>query len=193
MKYYRVLILLLCAGSCLCQETQELSILKSDTTWQKEIITFPIDWAPGMTIKGFEDLRFAPEWDQSESEQFWSLVLAWKVETEHVLTKTVIINNMDAYFNGLMEPNDPTIIIPKTNLLLLEKETDSSRSAWIGKIKVYDNFHTQDMITLNISVVQYFCETTQSAQVVFRFSLQPFEHPIWRSLNEVKPQQTKCR
>jgi hypothetical protein len=100
MKYYRVLILLLCAGSCLCQETHELSILKSDTTWQKEIITFPIDWAPGMTIKGFEDLRFAPEWDQSESEQFWSLVLAWKVETEHVLTKTVIINNMDAYFNG---------------------------------------------------------------------------------------------
>lgn len=192
MKYYRVLILLLCAGSCLCQETPALSILKSDSRWQKEIITFPIDWAPGMTIKGFEDLRFSPKWDQPESEEFWSLVLAWKIETEQALKKSDIIHNIDVYFNGLMEPNDSTVIIPKTNFLLLKKETSSNLTAWTGKMKVYDNFHTKDMITLNISVVQYFCANTKTAQVVFRFSLQPFEHSIWNSLHSIKPEHTTC-
>jgi hypothetical protein len=193
MKNSILLLLLFCTLSAVGQKSQELSILKSDSLWGKEIIQFPIDWAPGMTLKGFEDIRFAPQWDKQKSTEFWSLALAWKVESKKALTASEIINNMEAYFNGLMAPRDTTVVIPRANFLMLEKNSKTSQTTWTGKMKTYDDFHTKEMITLNLSVIQYFCKNTKTAQVIFRFSLHPFEHPIWESLNAIEVLDPLCR
>lgn len=192
MKYIILSALLLFSALCHSQVTKK-PLLKGDASWASEIIQFPIDWAPGLTLQGFEELRFAPEWDQQKSVQFWSLVLAWSVQTNQALSTTKITDNMEHYFDGLMQPNDFSIKIPIVNLVLLKKEITTNHSSWIGRMKVHDNFHTNKLITLNITVDQYFCETDLTSQVVFRFSPQELEHSIWQSLDAIQLKNTVCK
>lgn len=42
------------------QEVEHLPFLEADSSWGSEIIPFPVDWAPGMTLTGYEELLFAP-------------------------------------------------------------------------------------------------------------------------------------
>ena len=168
MKNFILLTILLFTLPSISQEPDELSILESDATWRKEIITFPINWAPDMTLEGFEELRFSPEWDKEDNSQFWSLVLAWSVKTEKQLTLKDIESNIESYFDGLMKPNDSTIIIPKVNVLFIETEATENSSKFIGKIKMFDDFHTKKMITLNILISQHFCKKENNSKMILK-------------------------
>ncbi len=80
-------------------------LLKAPETWGKEIIVFPIDWAPKMTVKGYEELRFAPEWSKAKHNNFWTLVMAWKVNTTAEISLDELHVNLESYYDGLMTPN----------------------------------------------------------------------------------------
>lgn len=170
---------------CFYGQKNDLEILKADSTWGKEIIVFPIAWAPEMNVVGFEELRFAPDWQNPDSEEFWSLVMAWKINTSETLSKEKLEENLIAYFDGLMKPNHWSQEFPEPSLLLSKVINRDKKETYSGILTLFDGFHTGKVIILNVKITSQFCILKNAYYVMIRFSPAPKTAPIWTKLNDI--------
>lgn len=193
MKY--IILLSIILGSsffAFTQNKQQLKIVRADSTWSKEIISFPIDWAPDLTLEGFEELRFSPKWDEPDSPQFWTLALSWKVNTQNALSPGEIQFNLAHYFDGLMKPNHWATEFAEPKVTVQLAETKSEITHYVGQMNFFDGFHTGKPITTYLNATQWFCKTSQSSTIVFQISAQAKNHAIWEQLHTIVPLTTAC-
>ena len=186
------LLVFLNSISVICQSTIQPSILQAEETWGKEIIKFPVEWVPEMTLTGFEELRFAPGWSDPESDRFWTLVMAWSVESAGPLSFEQIERNLRGYFTGLMIPNHWATDFPDPVLKLRSSETEKESKNLHGTMTLFDGFHTGKLITVQIRWEQHYCEEAKRAMVIFRFSPKTFDHPVWKELDAIKKVRNVC-
>ena len=193
MKKHIVTILLLffCILSY-SQEEESLEVFTTDSTWIKEIIKFPINFAQDINYEGFEDLRFPQGWSNQESPNFWSYVWAWNINGIEKPSESDLEKNVQLYFDGLLgldfyKIND--VKTPKTNAVFIKK----GNTQYVGKVKTVDTRYTKLPMILNVLVEYYFCETQKKTIMVFRYSPKPFDNPVWHKLNEVKLRADTCK
>src|SRR5690348_7269453 len=48
--------------------------------WRREVIPFPLDFAPEIGYRGVEELRFAPRFFDPAAPTYWSYAFAWLLE-----------------------------------------------------------------------------------------------------------------
>ncbi|NRD20029.1 hypothetical protein HNV08_08210 [Winogradskyella eckloniae] len=174
------------------QDSIQKSIVKADSTWRTEIIPFPVDWLPKLTIKGFEELRFAPNWKNPEHQEFWTLAMAWQVETTEELSLKEIHFNLNHYFTALMHPNHWAQEFPDPKLILEDIEHSNNSVQFIGQMTFFDGFHTGKVITVNILGNQILCKTTNTSMILFKLSPKHFDTPIWDTLNKIRIDTMEC-
>ncbi|MEP2935469.1 MAG: hypothetical protein ABJM06_07115 [Gilvibacter sp.] len=184
MKYFFCFILSFQFLLISAQE-QELGLLKADTSWVKEIITFPIEWVPELTLTGYEDLRFAPGRKDPKHENFWSLAMAWEVQVKQPLSLEQIEQNITYYFDGLMKPNHWATEFPAPLLQLQQDSESQSTFAFKGTLKLFDGFYTGKVIVLNIKGESKFNDGSGTQIIVLRYSPQAFDHSIWQALERI--------
>ncbi len=192
LKSFLIIIVLSMSVVVNAQEKDQFSIIKADTTWGKEIIKFPIDWAPKIVYKGFEELRFAPEWSNNDHEEFWTLVMSWSVETTKEIPLKELEFNLNHYFDMLMKPNHWAEEFPEPELLLSNLEMTQNGTQFKGKMTFFDGFHTGEIITTYILGSQTLCETTGKSFVIFKFSTKDFTQPIWGTLDQINLKEASC-
>ena len=163
------------------QKKKDSIIFKNSKNWNREIIKFPIDWAPKLKLTGFEELLFAPNWKDSKSDDFWSLLIGWKVNTSSSLSLKVIENNLHGYFDGLMKPNHWAKEFPAP-IIHLRKNKDG----FYGTMVFFDGFHTGKLMMVNILGEQKFHKKYNKSIITFRLSPKKFKHKIWQSLTDIK-------
>ena len=73
------------------------------TSWKGERIELPPSFAPKMTLKGIEEIRFAPGMFKAESDGFFSYVFVFSVSKEQSFSAEVIQREMLVYYQGLAE------------------------------------------------------------------------------------------
>lgn len=71
--------------------------------WKGERIDLPPTFAPGMGLKGVEEIRFAPGMFDPKSESFFSYVFVFSVSADQALTQEVIQKEMLSYYRGLAQ------------------------------------------------------------------------------------------
>lgn len=176
------------------QEEQLRGAFESDTTWLKEIIKFPIGFAPEITYEGYEDLRFAKSWRDKEHPDFWCYTFVWHVKGIQKPSKKEFEHQLKSYYDGLMTAvnKKKDYIIPETKVRLISNVNDETNNGIIGEIRVYDSFNTENVITLNVQIKSYFCENKQETMMVFRLSPQAFDGPIWERFNDIKIRTDIC-
>lgn len=69
--------------------------------WRKETIPLPPGFAPEMTLRGVEELRFHPDMFKPETDGFFSYVFAMRVATKPKLTKELLHKELLVYYEGL--------------------------------------------------------------------------------------------
>ncbi len=69
--------------------------------WSKEQILFPIDFAAGLTYKGFEELRFAPGWGDANSQEKWAYTILWWLDGVYRFDEKILQQDIEVYFSGL--------------------------------------------------------------------------------------------
>ena len=79
--------ILLIVGQLMSFGQEQETVLNSPDNWRKEIIAFPIGFAPEIKFKGFEDIRFAPGWSDSTSNEFWTYTFVWYIEKDQPMTE----------------------------------------------------------------------------------------------------------
>ncbi|MEI6455780.1 MAG: hypothetical protein WCO93_05790 [bacterium] len=157
--------------------------------WKKEVILFPLDFAPTLQYPGVEEVHFTPGWmSDSISEQRWSYLFYWKLDTLLNADTKQLKTDLLAYFNGLT-----TSVYTKTKSNLTfqppsiqEFKKLSDEGLYRGKITIMDVFFSLNPINLNfkISASQY--PKINKTIICFEFSPQSFDHPVWKELDKQK-------
>ena len=190
MKHILIIITLFCSVHAFAQKHEGKLLKTSDDSWKEEIIPMPLHFAPQIPFKGVEEIRFAKGWSKKEDATFWTYAFVWYIDLTTILTTNQLESYMQYYFDGLMTVvnKDKSKVLPKTVALFLEKDD----AYFVGKIQLYDAFHTKDLITLYCTVQQYYCEEQQKSMVLFRLTPKAFGHSIWDELLTVELKEKPC-
>lgn len=168
-----------------CQEQE--TVLTAPENWQSEIIPFPMGFAPAIDFVGFEDLRFAPGWNDSDSEEFWTYCFVWYIETYEAMTESKLTESFNSYYDGLMGVTMKNQA-DTTNSNQLDKSLClfiKTKESFIGKIRTYDRFFTKDYITLNIKVKEEFCPKMNKQIIFCDISAKAFDDAVWEIFDDV--------
>lgn len=183
-KLTTTFILLFLLLSSFAQQKQDSVIFENAKNWKREIIKFPVDWAPNVKLNGFEELLFAPNWSNPKSNEFWSLVIGWKINSVIPLNLKEIESNLYGYFDGLMKPNHWSKEFPAPKIVLKKEHDD-----FLGTMTFFDGFHTGKAIKINIVGEQQFNEKSKKSIIIFRCSPKEYKNVIWNTLKEISLQK----
>ena len=145
-----LIFILIIVNSIISFGQEKKTVLNAPKDWKSEIIPFPLGFAQQIDFVGFEDIRFAPKWNDSGSEEFWTYTFVWYIEKYGAMTESKLTETFSSYYNGLMgvdiaNQSDTTKSNQLDETLCLFVKTNEGFS---GKMRVYDRFFTKDYVIL---------------------------------------------
>jgi hypothetical protein len=158
--------------------------------WDKEHFSIPISFAPSIKYKGAEDIRFAPGWGNSTSNDYWAYVFLWSLEGAPTINEKIIEQNLTAYYNGLIASNVQRLKIPNRKIFptkaTIEKiATAANDSAtFSGHILMLD-YMTLDSMQLNCMVHLKACSSKTKTFLLHEISPKPLTDSVWQGLNQL--------
>lgn len=175
-------------------EKETLFILKTDTTWSKEIFEFPLIFAQAIPYTGIEDARFPLGWGKTESPNFWSYAFAWSIEGNKGLTDKELEMNLKQYFDGLMEitSNNNKSEVTTTTVRVHSEPSSNEARMFTGKLTTFDRFFTKKKMTLHFLVEHHSCDQKNKSIILFRFSPKAFDDIVWQTLKSVTIRKDVC-
>ncbi|MEL7001283.1 MAG: hypothetical protein AAFN93_00975 [Bacteroidota bacterium] len=187
MKYFILLLFVLFSFDLMAQdEVDKEYYLNASEDWRKELIPFPLGFAPSLAYEGVEDIRFSKGWADKQSEQFWSYKFVWYLDKDPVLTEDKLQTDFELYFDGLMSAvangkKIPADSITSTTALFI----NTSEGIYRGKVKTFDAFFLEAPVTLNFNVRSLYCSERSKYLVYFEVSPQPLNHNIWKEMSTI--------
>lgn len=173
-------------------QEENLDLFETDSTvWIKEIIKFPLGFAPEIPYEGYEDLRFVKAgWGKMNHPEFWSYAFGWHIKTNTKPTLKEIEKNIELYYDGLMQAvnKNKEFEVPKS--IVSFNKIDANK--YTGTIKTHDSFYTKETIILNTFIEITHCRQKDIYVVLFKVSLQDFSHEVWKKLNSLKLKKDSC-
>jgi len=127
--------------------------------WRQEKIELPPSFAPAMTLKGVEEIRFAPGMFQADSDSFFSYVLVLCLPDAGLPDKDALHRELGAYYRGLAaavaKGRGRTIDVDAFQLTLTAKSGDPPQPGireWTGTLKWTEPFVTGTEQTLHLEI-----------------------------------------
>ncbi|MDT0605621.1 hypothetical protein [Croceitalea rosinachiae] len=165
------------------------TVLKAPEGWRTEIISFPLSFAPEIEFVGFEDIRFAPDWSNPKSDEFWTYHFVWYIDKNEEMTEESLANTIQYYYNGLMtivmsgEEGSKKVLtdMDKTQSLFTK-----TKEGFSGKVSVFDGFFTKKKILLYVKVKEVLCKESSKQIIAFDISLKPFDNSIWKRFDQIE-------
>lgn len=167
---------------------ENVSLLLTDSTWVKEEFQFPLSFAPKIQFNGIEEAYFPTGWKHKDSDEFWSYIFVWAIDSSEMLTTQEIESNLQLYFDGLMRVKDSE----KHHSTIAVFVEEESGAIFRGKVRTLDAFFSKEPMLLYATVEQRYCMLTNRLLVGFRFSPQSFSENIWTKLNGVRWSVVQC-
>lgn len=188
IKKIVLVIILFVINNLISFGQEKESVLNTPDNWKKEIIPFPIGFAPAIDFVGIEDLRFSPGWSDVTSQEFWTYTFVWYIDRHSAMTESKLTEYFSSYYDGLMgvdvKSQEGTSKLDKLDkTLCLFVKTDEGFS---GKVRVYDRFFTKDYMILNIKIKESFCPETNKQIILCDISPMGFTHEVWNIFDEVQ-------
>jgi hypothetical protein len=156
--------------------------------WGIERFPLPLSFAPQISFKGMEDIRFAPGWANAKSEWYWSYAFLWWLDGNIKASVAMLDSNLKAYYTGLVGINGRNIpaekLVPvQTSFREIDKDQDDLET-YLGTVRMTD-YMTQQPIILNCKVHRRICDGENKTYIFFELSPQPLSHIIWSHLDKL--------
>ena len=176
------------------KKPENISLLKTEDTWGKEVFLFPLNFARGLNYKGFEEAQFPKGWREEESPEFWSYAFVWNIGLDENLTETELEKNLQIYFDGLMKSvnKEKGKILPNAVADIDKIKNSNDVLKFTGTIKTYDSFATKKPLLLNVQIEKQDCKQTKRSFILFKFSPKNFNHAIWKTLEKIELRDNVC-
>jgi hypothetical protein len=160
---------------------------------------FPLPWSPDLAYRGFEDLFFAPNFDQTDSPEYHSYLFFLWLEGTHLLGPKQLEADMVTYFRGLAEERGRNYgFTPDLSKIAASYREDpgtsqtlggASAKALSGTVTIWDT-HGK-LITLNSEVLISTCGTADHTAFFFGMSMEPRDGgtrdgSIWKEIDAIR-------
>ena len=158
--------------------------------WTIERFLIPISFAPQISYKGVEDIRFTPGWGNIKSEEYWTYAFLWYLDGSPKTDANIIAANLKAYYKGLVEINSESFKVPAEKLipvLTSFKEMQTAKGdlkTYTGTIEMLD-YMQHKPIKLNSIVHLKSCAKDNKTLLFFELSPKPLTHNNWLLLNQL--------
>jgi|UPI000558F9EC hypothetical protein len=154
---------------------------------------FPLPWSPGIAHQGFEDLSFAPGFDDLESPEYHSYLILWWLDGKTEFSAAQLQSEMTTYFQGLAKQRGQNNhFTPDLSRITAEYAGSSmgptsfggvQAASFIGLVTLYDRHGS--LISLHSEVVASQCSPGHTA-VFFEMSKEPRPAALWKQLDAVR-------
>lgn len=158
--------------------------------WTIERFLIPISFAPQISYKGVEDIRFTPGWGKIESDEYWTYAFLWWLDGSPKTDEKIIADNLKAYYTGLFAINTDSTKVKNEKLISVStsfKKSATSKgdiATYTGSIAMTD-YMQQKAITLNCIVHLRSCKEENKTVIFYELSPKPFTHSNWQNLNRL--------
>ena len=158
--------------------------------WTIERFLIPISFAPQITYKGVEDIRFTPGWSKVKSDEYWTYAFLWYLDGAPKMDAKIIAGNLKAYYTGLIEVNREGHKVPVEKITAVQTSFKEIKTAK-GDLKTYSgtiemlDYMQQKAMTLHCIVHLKACLEENKTIVFYELSPKPFTHSNWLSLNQL--------
>ena len=192
MRYLLFTFLVLIGSSCQQSKPADLAVEKSGfilpapPKWTTESFPVPPSFAPEISFRGVEDIRFAPGWSKPGSDDYWTYAFVWKLEGSPVIDWGAVEDYLKAYYTGLIQANGEGKGIPRSKMgeAAVELTPSGSPGEFRGEIHMMD-YMTQQPITLRFVIEVNVCPEIEQVYVFHRLSPKSESDPVWDKMNEL--------
>lgn len=147
-----------------------------------EVIPFPIEFAPEITLNGVEELVFLKGMYKPEEEDFFSYAFSWthKIKNNESFSRDQLQKLVTAYYKGLYKAvsggkeHEPTITL------------EQQKGKYTGRIKWIEPFVTKQPQVLNFNARETRCKRSNEIRWYFLVSPQPKTHSVWKQLESIE-------
>ena len=115
--------------------------------WRAEVIPFPLDFAPSIAHRGFEELRFPPGFFDPKAGDYWSYAFVWRTDDAANLDAKAVGDELTVYFRGLIAAVDEKRQITARDSIVASAEKGSDGSFAL-RAHVFDAFKTAQPLDL---------------------------------------------
>jgi hypothetical protein len=158
--------------------------------WDVERFLLPVAFAPAIKYKGVEDIRFAPGWGNSKSDEYWTYAFLWYLDGTIKTNAKTTGQHLKAYYTGLVGINIEPRKIPAGKLVDVKTDIKKIKTAkgdlktFRGTIYMLD-YMAQQPIILNCIVHLKSCAGQNKTYIFNEISPKPFNDSVWQSLNQL--------
>jgi hypothetical protein len=145
--------------------TRALPAWRVPDGFKSETIPFPLDFAPGITHQGNEELRFPPGFFDPAAPGYLSYTFAWRTDDAAAMDAPALAGELTAYFRGLIAAVDDKHEI--TGDIAVQARPAGPRFALSAV--VYDAFKTKQRLELT----GWAARTACGGGALWRFVLAP--------------------
>ncbi len=187
---------LMLAGMCLAADPEKPPYqVPQPKGWSKESIALPPGFAPKMTWKGEEELRFAPSWQKADADTFFSYALLLWLPEDQKVDKDTVEKELLAYYRGLatavlkgkkQEPDVTAFSVTLKASPAEKRSTGETVSGYVGELKWTEPFTTCKAQTLRLDIHIWYSEKHKHHCVFICASPQPEDAAVWKMLREIR-------
>ncbi len=165
--------------------------------WPKELIVFPLDFAPAIPYHGFEELRFAPGWGDSTSYQKWAYTIVWWLNDSVSFSEEQLKSNLEAYYTGLTkrraiaDKQDTAAYRPAQGLVQKTTTLKGDLETYYATVFIYDAQVTKKPGELYFKVHVKECGDRSKTLVFIEVAENSYIAPIWLELDKLN-EEFKC-
>jgi hypothetical protein len=127
---------------------QQLAGWELPAKWRSEVIPFPLDFAPKLAHRGFEELRFPPGFFDPASGDYWSYAFVWRTEDAATLDAKALGEELTAYFRGLIAAVDAKNKIKARETIVTKAAAAAEPGRFTLSAHVFDAFKTAKPLDL---------------------------------------------
>ncbi len=193
-KYILFLIITFGVLNVAFAQKTEASLLPEPKDWRLEKINFPLDFAPDIDLKGFEELRFALGMFDRTSDNYFSYVFAIRITDDVSLTAKELKPFLLKYYRGLCaavaKSKKMTVDVSKIDVILKLITLTKDHATYEVELVYFDTFNNGEEIRLHIEIESKKDIKTKISYLLALASPAPKEAVIWKKLYEIKKTAT---
>jgi hypothetical protein len=167
-------------------------ILLEPATWEFERFELPPSFAPEITYKGAEELRFAPGMFNKDSANYFTYVFVAQIDRITPISQKDVQNYLVWYYKGLcsITARDRKLVIDSTKITaeVKKKATASNDAAYDATVNVLGVFADGAPVKLNMEIAVVINPATKRTFLVFLASPRDKKDPIWNDLHDIAKQ-----
>lgn len=187
-RCFTLYLLLACCTTIAAAKPDDEIGIDAPKGWRGERIQLPPAFAPGLKIKGVEEIRFAPGMFDAAAKDFFSYVIVFRLDEQPELPAETLRRELLTYYVGLAKAVGQGAIETDgfaIDVAAKKPAEDQPQRDYVATLKWIEPFATKKPQTLNIET-RVWPVAKERTWAFMCVSPNGRDDPIWKTMHAVR-------